>query len=138
MEPVSPGQDQDILSIYPEHASVTDGGELVVGGVGVRELAARFGTPAYIVDEEGLRQQAQRMRAGLAARHPDSEVLFASKSFPCAAAYRLFNDEGLGIDVAGAGEFLMARAADGGIRPLTDVNLPVSLCDVRCVADLTS
>jgi diaminopimelate decarboxylase len=115
VEPVSPGQDQDILSIYPEHASVADGGELAVGGVGVRELAARFGTPAYIVDEEGLRQQARRMRAGLAARHPDSEVLFASKSFPCAAAYRLFNDEGLGIDVAGAGEFLMARAA--GVPP---------------------
>ncbi|HEV8222986.1 MAG TPA: hypothetical protein VGQ05_22215, partial [Streptosporangiaceae bacterium] len=69
-----------MLSIYPEHASLLDGGELAVGGVGARELAARFGTPAYIVDEEGLRQQAQRMRAGLAARHPDSEVLFASKS----------------------------------------------------------
>jgi diaminopimelate decarboxylase len=115
VEPTITPRGQDLLSIYPEYTSLLDGGELAIGGVGARELAARFGTPAYIVDEEGLRQQARRMREGLAARHPSSEVLFASKSFPCAAAYRLFCDEGLGIDVAGAGEFLMARAA--GVPP---------------------
>src|SRR5258708_18205199 len=51
------------------------------------------------------------MRAGLAARRPDSEVVFASKSFPCLAAYKLFAAEGLSIDVAGAGELVMALAA---------------------------
>src|SRR5260370_32242213 len=51
------------------------------------------------------------MRDGLAARHPDSEVVFASKSFPCLAACKLFAAEGLSIDVAGAGELVMALAA---------------------------
>src|SRR5260370_9538503 len=51
------------------------------------------------------------MLAGLAARHPDSEVVCGSRSFPCLAAYKLFAAEGLSIDVAGAGELVMALAA---------------------------
>jgi diaminopimelate decarboxylase len=105
---------QDLLPLFPEHSSVTPDGELVIGGVGVADLAERFGTPAYIVDEAGLRDQARRLRDGLAARHPDSEVVFASKSFPCLAAYKLFAAEGLAIDIAGAGELVMALAAGVG------------------------
>ncbi len=105
----------DLLPLFPEHSSVTPDGELVIGGVGVRELAGRFGTPAYIVDEAGLRGQARRLKDGLSARHPDSEVVFASKSFPCLAAYKLLAAEGLSIDVAGAGELVMALAA--GVAP---------------------
>ena len=55
------------------------------------------------------------MKNGLAARHPDSEVVFASKSFPCLAAYQVLAVEGLSIDVADAGELVMALAA--GVRP---------------------
>ncbi len=102
---------RDLLPLFPEYSSVGPDGELAIGGVGVRELAERFGTPAYIVDEAGLRDQARRFRDGLAARHPDSGVSFASKSFPCLAAYKLFAAEGLSIDVAGAGELVMALAA---------------------------
>jgi diaminopimelate decarboxylase len=103
--------DHDLLSIFPEHSSISPDGELLIGGVTVTELAERFGTPAYIVDEAGLQAQARRMRDGLAARHPDSAVIFASKSFPCLAAYKLFAAEGLSIDIAGAGELVMALAA---------------------------
>jgi diaminopimelate decarboxylase len=101
----------ELLPLFPEHSSVTPDGELVIGGVGVTELAERYGTPAYIVDEAGLRNQARRLREGLAARRPDSEVVFASKAFPCVAAYQVFAAEGLSIDVAGAGELVMALAA---------------------------
>jgi len=41
--------------------------------------------------------------------------VFASKSFPCLAAYKLLAAEGLSIDVAGAGELVMALAA--GVAP---------------------
>ncbi len=106
---------RDLLPLFPEHTSVSPDGELAIGGVGARDLAEHFGTPAYIVDEAALRDQARRFRNGLAARHPDSEVVFASKSFPCLAVYKLFAAEGLSIDVAGAGELVMALAA--GVRP---------------------
>src|SRR6516162_1741773 len=107
--------DRDLLPLFPEHSSVRPDGELAIGGVGVRELAERFGTPAYIVDELGLRNQAGRFKDGLAARHPASEVVFASKSLPCLAVYKTFAAAGLSIDVAGAGELVMALAA--GVSP---------------------
>ena len=103
--------DRDLLPLFPEFSSVSPDGELAIGGVGVRELAERFGTPAYIVDEAGLRAQARRFKDGFAARHPNSGVSFASKSFPCLAAYQVAAAEGLSIDVAGAGELVMALAA---------------------------
>ena len=103
--------DRDLLPLFPEYSSIGPDGELAVGGVGVRELAERFGTPAYIVDEAGLRAQARRFSGGFAVRHPNSGVSFASKSFPCLAMYQLAVAEGLSIDVAGAGELIMALAA---------------------------
>jgi len=106
-----PAVARDLLPLFPEYSSVGPDGELAIGGVGVRELAERFGTPAYIVDEAGLRAQARRFKDGLAARHPNSGVSFASKSFPCLAAYQVAAAEGLSIDVAGAGELVMALAA---------------------------
>src|SRR4029077_17527575 len=106
---------RDLLPLFPEHSSVSPDGELAIGGVGVGDLPERFGTPAYIVDEAGLWNQARRFKDGLAARHPDSEVVFASKSLPCLAVYKLFAAAGLSIDVAGAGELVMALAA--GVPP---------------------
>jgi diaminopimelate decarboxylase len=103
------------LSLFPENSEISIGGELVIGGVAVSEVAERFGTPVYVVDEAGLRNQARRMVDGLAKRWKNSEVIFASKSFPSLAMYGLFASEGLSIDVAGGGELTMALAA--GVEP---------------------
>ena len=48
-------------------------------------------------------------------RHRNSEVLFASKAFPCTAAFRLFAEEGLSCDVASRGELFLAL--QGGVDP---------------------
>jgi diaminopimelate decarboxylase len=110
----TPGLDS-VLALLPESASVTPAGRLAIGGVDLADVAAEFGTPAYVVDVAGLRHQARRLVDGLAQRWPNSEVLFASKSFPAVALYRLAAEEGLSIDVAGAGEIVMALAA--GVDP---------------------
>lgn len=109
-----PGSDS-VLSLLPETASVTAAGHLAIGGVDLVDVAAQFGTPAYVVDVAGLRRQARRLVDGLAKRWPNSEVLFASKSFPAVALYRVAAEEGLSIDVAGGGEIVMALAA--GVDP---------------------
>jgi diaminopimelate decarboxylase len=49
------------------------------------------------------------------ACHDDFDVLFASKAFPCTAAYRLFAAEGIACDVASGGE--LALALRGGFDP---------------------
>jgi diaminopimelate decarboxylase len=100
---------------YPRGSRVDDGGDLVVGGCSVAELCAEFGTPVYVYDEADLRGRAREYRAEFEGRHPDSEVLFASKAFPCTAAYRLFAEEGLSCDVASRGELFLAL--QGGVDP---------------------
>jgi len=86
-----------------------------VGGCDLIDVAQEFGTPAYVVAEDDLRSRARAFLDGLAARHPDSDVLFASKAFPCTAVYRVLAEEGLACDVASGGE--LALALRGGFDP---------------------
>jgi diaminopimelate decarboxylase len=99
-----------IMELFPDGTQV-EGGELLIGGSRARVLADAFGTPAYIVDENALRDRARRYVRGLSKRWPNSRVVFASKAFPSTAIYRIMAEEGLGIDVAGGGELVMALAA---------------------------
>lgn len=106
----------ELLALFPEESGITADGQLTIGGCAVGELARQFGTPAYIMDEVGLRRQIRRFVDGLATRWPNSEVIFASKSLPCVAMYAIAQAEGLSVDVAGGGELVMALAAGGDPR----------------------
>lgn len=102
------------MELFPQGATVVDD-VLVVGGCRAVDLAATYGTPALVMDEVALRSRARRYRQGLASRWPNSNVVWASKSLPCTAVYRVMHEEGLGIDVAGGGELVMALSA--GVDP---------------------
>ena len=104
-----------ILSLFPSGTSLNESNELLLGGCSASELVATFGTPALIIDESALRDRARRYQDGLRSRWPNSEVIWASKSLPLTSVFRVLGEEGLGIDVAGGGELVMALAA--GIRP---------------------
>lgn len=105
----------DLWSILPEQSGCDDAGSLTIGGVSVSDLAEKYGTPLHVIDEQGLRRQARSFAEGLKQRWPNSEVLYASKSFPIVEMYRVAQQEGLAIDVAGGGELRMALAA--GVDP---------------------
>jgi diaminopimelate decarboxylase len=101
--------------VYPIGSRINAAGHLEIGGCDVTELVAEFGTPVYVVAEDDLRARARAYVDGFAARHQDSDVLFASKAFPCTAVYRVLAQEGLSCDVASAGE--LALALRGGFDP---------------------
>ncbi len=84
------------------------GGELVVGGVGVAELAERFGTPLFVYDRGVLERKLATLRGAL----PDGfEVYYSIKANPAAALLRWFVSQGCGLEVASAGEFVQAAGA---------------------------
>jgi diaminopimelate decarboxylase len=101
--------------VYPLGTRVNERGRLEVGGCDAVELAREFGTPAYVVAEDDLRARARAFLDALASRQPDSDVLFASKAFPCTAVYRVLAEEGLACDVASGGELVLALR--GGFEP---------------------
>ena len=101
--------------VYPLGTRVNERGRLEIGGCDTVELAREFGTPAYVVAEDDLRDRARAFLEALATRHSDYDVLFASKAFPCTAVYRVLAEEGLACDVASGGE--LALALRGGLDP---------------------
>jgi diaminopimelate decarboxylase len=108
---------------YPIDARVNDAGHLEIGGCDVLDVAKQFGTPSYIYASSDLRSRARaavtafrgaedRIGDGTAE---EPGVLFASKSFPCTAAYQLMAAEGIYCDVASGGELHLALK--GGFAP---------------------
>ncbi|HEX7293895.1 MAG TPA: diaminopimelate decarboxylase [Solirubrobacterales bacterium] len=98
-------------AVYPASSRVNERGHLEIAGCDVVELAAEIGTPAYIYAEDDMRAHARAYREAFERRGAEFEVLFASKALPCTAAYRLFAEEGLSVDVASGGELHMALRA---------------------------
>lgn len=107
----------ELARVFPESSTVDAHGTLSIAGCSLVDLAASFGTPCYVIDEVGLRSQMRRYRDGMTERWPLGSVTFASKSLPVLAAYAIAASEGLGVDVAGAGELLLALEA--GVPPET-------------------
>ncbi len=100
-----------VSHVYPLGSRLNERGRLEVGGCDVVELAAEFGTPAYVYAEDDMRARARAFVEAFRARTERFEVIYASKAFPCTAAYRLFDEEGLSADVASGGELHLALAA---------------------------
>ena len=101
----------------PVHAPLTQfpvhGGELVVGGIPLTQLAARVGqTPFYAYDRAQLRQRVADLRTALPA---SVKLHYAMKANPLPAVVGLMAGLVDGIDVASAGELKVAL--DAGADP---------------------
>ena len=106
------------LSLLPPSASI-EGDDLRIGGCLFSEVAERFGTPAYVFDEQALCDSAREYLDAMRTRHPRTGVCFAVKACPSVAMIRVLAAAGLGFDVVGAGELRLALAA--GVDPATIV-----------------
>jgi diaminopimelate decarboxylase len=107
-----PAAPEDLNALYPgiwPRGARRSGGVLTLGGVDVRDLAAEFGTPLYVCDEQDVRS---RCREYLEAFGPDGRVFYAAKAFCSRAVLRWVSSEGLGIDVCTGGELEVALSAE--------------------------
>ena len=100
--------------LLPDSAAVGDDGWLTIGGCSLQDLAAEFGTPVFVYDEEHIRK---RCREAVAAFGPGRAV-YASKAFLCKAMARLAYDEQMRIDVATGGE----------LHTVLQAGVPASAC----------
>ncbi|MBT2385137.1 diaminopimelate decarboxylase [Streptomyces sp. ISL-11] len=90
--------------VWPSSAQALPTGDLTVGGVSLAELADRFGTPSYVIDEEEVRARARAWRSAL----PHADIAYAGKAFLSRAMVRWIGEEGLSLDVCSAGELELA------------------------------
>lgn len=86
-------------------------GHMEIGGCSTVQLAAKFGTPLYVMDEGQIRENCAKYRETLAACYPNSMAAFAGKAFLPTAMCRLVEEEGLGLDTVSGGEIYTALQA---------------------------
>lgn len=90
--------------IWPLTTQAGADGGLSVGGVPLAEIAARYGTPAYVLDEDDVRTRCRQYREAFG----DAEVAYAGQAFLCRAMTRWVHEEGLSLAVCSEGELAVA------------------------------
>ena len=116
-EPLAPSRpfevDQDQSSpnrnLTPLTTRLDGEGRLSLGDCTLSDLARRYGTPLYVLDETTLRATCRAYREALARHYPgEALALYASKANSSLAITALVAAEGLGLDAVSAGELLTA------------------------------
>jgi diaminopimelate decarboxylase len=110
-------QDLNLLSekIWPASAKRDGSGEIQIGGVGVGELASKYGTPLYVIDEDDFRSRLNYLSRSFnqpAREHGISvRMYYAAKALLTTDIARWIKQEDYSIDVASGGELAVALAA---------------------------
>ena len=92
--------------------SVNEKGHLTFAGYDTVELAEKYGTPLYLMDEDKIREHVRSYKTAMAKYFPAGSMPeFASKAFSCKQIYRIMAGEGIDIDVVSPGEIYTAAAA---------------------------
>lgn len=91
--------------------NINDENHLEIGGCDTIDLAAKFGTPLYVMDEADIRAKCRAYKNTFASEYGDAMVAYASKAFIVTAMCRIIDQEGLWLDVASAGELYTAKCA---------------------------
>lgn len=94
--------------VWPRNAARDSNGVVSIGGVALTELAAEYGTPLYVFDEQDFRSRCRDMAQAFGG--PD-HVHYASKAFITKRIVRWVDEEGLCLDVASLNEAKLALAA---------------------------
>ncbi len=86
-------------------------GHLEIGGADCVDLAKKFSTPLYVLDERHIRNMMRVYRDTIADEYGEGTVLYASKAFSCKAIYAIAAQEQIGVDVVSGGELYTAMQA---------------------------
>ncbi len=99
--PAKPQTPDEILllapNVWPRNLVRGDDGVVSIAGVAVTELAAEYGTPLFVIDEDDFRSRCRDIAAAFGG---GDHVHYAAKAFLCSEIARWVNEEGLSLDVA--------------------------------------
>lgn len=90
-------------SLKPLTLQTNAGGNLQIGGCDMVELANKYNTPLYILDEYTIRSICNDYKTAFKA-YPKVNMMYASKALCTLAVSAILADEGFGFDVVSAGE----------------------------------
>tara|TARA_Y100001968_G_scaffold333661_1_gene398090 strand:- start:21239 stop:22606 length:1368 start_codon:yes stop_codon:yes gene_type:complete len=99
-------------NISPITSEVNERGALIIGGCILSDLAKKYGTPLYVLDEATLRTSCRSYLDALKENYPGPSLpLYASKANSSLVICNIISSEGLGLDAVSEGELLTALRA---------------------------
>ncbi len=95
-----------------DNLSINENGNLYFAGYDTTLLAQKYGTPAYIMDENKIREKCRIYKKAMSEYFGGKSMpLFASKSLCFKRIYEIMREENMGIDVVSSGELYTAVQA---------------------------
>lgn len=95
-----------------DNLSAREDGQLLFAGQDTAALAARYGTPLYLMDEDRIRERCRTYRRAVReAFDGNAHVLYASKAASFKQMYVIMRDEGMAVDAVSPGEIATAMRA---------------------------
>ncbi len=106
-------------ALWPANLQRSSPGEFEIGGIGVTDLGAQFGTPLYVIDQDDFFARATRVKNALSdaaeAIGTAAKVYCAGKALLTTEVASWMAELWLNLVVASGGEFAAALA--GGVEP---------------------
>lgn len=95
-----------------DNISINSSGVLEFAGQSTTELAKKYSTPLYLLDEAQLRKNCQTYYNAMKEAYGENfAVLYASKANSFKKIYEIVNEENMHIDVVSSGEIFTALKA---------------------------
>ena len=119
----------------PVTAKINNAGNLEIGGCDTVELAEKYNTPLYVIDEKTLRTICADYKKAF-ENYPKTNIMYASKALCTSAIAAILADEGLGFDVVSGGEIYTVHNAgadmskvlfNGNNKSFEELNLAIDL-----------
>lgn len=88
-----------------------DQGNLSIGGADALKLAEEYGTPLYVVDEDRIRNNYNRINKAFSSQYSDFKIFYACKANTNLAVMRILEEEGSSIDAVSPGEIYTSLLA---------------------------
>ena len=96
-----------------KNLGVNDLGHLTICGADVVELAKKYVTPLYVLDENLIIKNCNRFNDAIDKYYNGHGLIcYASKAFSCREIYRLMNAQNMGVDAVSLGEMYTALSVE--------------------------
>ncbi len=110
-------------------------GTMIFAGLPVTEIADEFGTPAYVTDEQRLRENYRNVYSAF-SKYMDTRIHYACKANTNLAILSILNQEGTGIDAVSVGEVMTCLKAGIPADRIMYTGVNVSDAELKAVTDI--
>ena len=74
-----------------------DDGNLSIGGADALDLAEEYGTPLYVMDEDRIRDNYNRINQAFSSQYSNFKIFYACKANTNLAVMRILEESGIGL-----------------------------------------